>query len=72
MQRDYVRHASSGFEFLAAVGGFAWLGWLLDTRLGIADRFPAFLLLGTFLGLGLAIYRLLLKTRDTGRDDDRE
>ena len=70
MEREYVRYASSGFEFLAAVGGFAWLGWLVDKALGIADDFPAFLLLGTFVGLALAIYRLMLKTGQIGRKDD--
>ena len=52
------------------MGGLAWLGWLLDSWLGIAQTFPAFLLLGTFLGLALAIYRLMLKTGQIRRKDD--
>lgn len=72
MQRDYVRHAGLGFEFAATVGLLAWLGWLLDGALGLQQSFPAFLLLGTFLGLGLAIYRLMLKVNQETREDKRE
>lgn len=69
MQRDYARHAGLGFEFAATVGVLAWLGWLLDGQLGLQASFPAFLLLGTFLGLGLAIYRLMLKVNQETRED---
>ncbi len=72
MQSDYARHASLGFEFAATVGGLTWLGWLLDGRLGLQTTFPAFLLVGTFVGLGLGIYRLMLKTGQAGKRDKED
>lgn len=72
MQSDYARHAGLGFEFAATVGGLAWLGWILDGRLGLQTIFPAFLLVGTFVGLGLGIYRLMLKTGQAGKRDNEE
>lgn len=59
--REYARLSSLGFEFSGAVALLGWLGWLLDEWTGLSESFPAFLLLGVFLGLGLGIYRMQLK-----------
>jgi F0F1-type ATP synthase assembly protein I len=56
--RDLARFSGFGLEFALTVGLMGWLGWWLDQSLGIADVFPAFLLLGVLLGVGLGIYRM--------------
>jgi F0F1-type ATP synthase assembly protein I len=56
--RDLARFSGFGLEFALTVGLFGWLGWWVDQLLGIADVFPAFLLVGVFLGIGLGIYRM--------------
>jgi len=66
---EYARLSSLGFEFSAAVALLGWLGWLLDEWTGLSESFPAFLLLGVFLGLGLGIYRMQLKLSDRSHDD---
>jgi F0F1-type ATP synthase assembly protein I len=57
-QRDYVRYSTIGIEFALVVGVFGFAGWWLDGKLGLADTFPVFLLLGVFLGMSLGIYRM--------------
>ena len=54
------RYGGYGITLGLAVALFAWLGTLLDARLGTK---PLFVLLGTFLGFGAGLYRLL---RDVG------
>ena len=53
-QSDFAKHATLGFEFFASIALFTWLGYKLDTVAGFSDGFPLFLLLGVFLGVGLA------------------
>ncbi|MDA0666259.1 MAG: AtpZ/AtpI family protein [Planctomycetota bacterium] len=67
--REYARLSSLGFEFSATVALLGWLGWLLDEWTGLSESFPAGLLLGVFLGLGLGIYRMQLKLNDKPQDD---
>ena len=64
------RHAGYGMTIAASAALFAWLGTLVDERLGTR---PLFVLLGAFLGFGAGFYsmyrRLVLDTsheRDEG------
>jgi len=60
------RYGGHGITLGLAVALFAWLGTLLDERLGTK---PLFVLLGTFLGFGAGLYRML---RDlTGERGDK-
>ncbi len=75
--REYARLSSMGFEFSASVALLGWLGWLLDGFFGLQEQFPAFLLVGVFLGVGLGIYRLQLKlgsrsTQDSSPPEDSD
>ena len=58
------RYSGYGLTLGLAVALFAWLGTLLDERLGTK---PLFVLLGTFLGFGAALYRMI---RDLGGPQD--
>lgn len=58
------RYSGYGLTLGLAVALFAWLGTLLDERLGTK---PLFVLLGTFLGFGAGLYRML---RDLGGPQD--
>ncbi len=55
---DLARYSTIGLEFSILVGILGWLGYRLDRFLGLADRFPVFLLLGLFLGVYGGIYRM--------------
>jgi len=50
------RYGGYGITLGLAVALFAWLGTLLDARLGTE---PLFVLLGTFTGFGAGLYRML-------------
>lgn len=50
------RYGGYGITLGLAVALFAWLGTLLDERLGTE---PLFVLLGTFLGFGAGLYRMI-------------
>lgn len=50
------RYGGYGITLGLAVALFAWLGTLLDERLGTK---PLFVLLGTFAGFGAGLYRML-------------
>ncbi|MCB9915460.1 MAG: AtpZ/AtpI family protein [Planctomycetes bacterium] len=43
----YARYASLGFQFVAAMGLFGWLGWWLDGKLA---TYPLMMIVGLFLG----------------------
>lgn len=58
------RYGGYGITLGLAVALFAWLGTLLDARLGTE---PLFVLLGTFTGFGAGLYRML---RDLGGSQD--
>lgn len=60
------RYSGYGITLGLAVALFAWLGTLLDERLGTK---PLFVLLGTFLGFGAGFYRLI---RDLAVDSEDE
>ncbi len=60
------RYSGYGITLGLAVALFAWLGTLLDERLGTK---PLFVLLGTFVGFGAGFYRLI---RDLAVDADDE
>lgn len=57
-QRDWARISSLGVEFALTVGVMGFLGWKLDSVLGLIQVFPIFLLVGTLLGMALGIYRM--------------
>ena len=50
------RYGGHGITLGLAVALFAWLGTLLDERLGTR---PLFVLLGTFSAFGAGLYRML-------------
>ena len=59
------RYGGHGITLGLAVALFAWLGTLLDERLGTS---PLFVLVGTFTAFGAGLYRML---RDlSGEKDD--
>lgn len=60
------RYGGHGITLGLAVALFAWLGTLLDERLGTK---PLFVLLGAFLGFGAGFYRLI---RDLAVDSNDE
>lgn len=54
---SWLRYSGVGFEFVAAVGVFAFLGyWLVDRYL---DSWPWGVVIGTGLGLVGATYNLI-------------
>ena len=53
---NYLRYSSLGFQLLAAIAFFGWLGYLLDRQLGI--QFPAFMLTFGFLAFGGMMYQI--------------
>jgi F0F1-type ATP synthase assembly protein I len=52
----YLKYGGLGLQLLATIGLFAWAGYWLDNRLAL--KFPVFLLLFTFAGLGGSLYQL--------------
>ena len=46
-----------GIEFCLVVGGFAFLGYLLDSYLG--DTSPGFLIFGFFIGFAYMMYTMI-------------
>lgn len=66
------RYGGHGITLGLAVALFAWLGTLLDDRLGTG---PLFVLVGTFTAFGAGLYRMLRDLSDAneesaGRSDD--
>lgn len=66
------RYGGHGITLGLAVALFAWLGTLLDERLGTS---PLFVLLGTFTAFGAGLYRMLRDLSEAneeaaGRSDD--
>ncbi len=64
------RHAGYGITIAASAALFAWLGTLLDARLGTR---PLFVVLGAFLGFGAgfySMYRRLVLDSSQDRDED--
>lgn len=53
---NYLKYSSLGFQLLAVMGVFGWLGYELDRYLKI--KFPAFMLLFGFVGLGGMMYQV--------------
>jgi F0F1-type ATP synthase assembly protein I len=53
---SYLKYSSLGFQLLAAIGFFGWLGYLLDQFLKI--KFPAFMLLFGFAAFGGMMYQV--------------
>lgn len=49
------RHAGYGITIAASAALFAWLGTLLDDRLGTR---PLFVIFGAFLGFGAGFYSM--------------
>lgn len=65
------RYSGYGITLAVAVALFAWLGNLLDERIGTS---PLFVLLGTAAGFGGGLYRMLRelsppKEKDGAKDD---
>jgi len=72
VDRPWMRLAGSGIELAAAVGGFAFVGHLIDRSRG---SHPKGLLIGAALGLIGGFYNLIkasLAASREARDDDRE
>ena len=70
--RPWMRLAGSGIELAAAVGGFAFIGHLVDRWQG---SHPKGLLIGAVLGLVGGFYNLIkasLAASREAREDDRE
>jgi|TARA_B100001540_G_C15583061_1_gene540463 F0F1-type ATP synthase assembly protein I len=67
---EFAKHATLGFEFFATIALFAYLGYKLDFSLSGANAFPLFLIVGVFVGLSLAVYRLCLKFSNSEDSDD--
>lgn len=53
---NYLKYSSLGFQLLAAIGVFGWLGYLLDRRLEF--KFPIFMLSFGFLAFGGMMYQI--------------
>ena len=54
---NYLKYSGLAIQMVVTIGVMAYIGLKIDQWLGI--KFPAFLLLFTFLALGLLIYRLI-------------
>jgi F0F1-type ATP synthase assembly protein I len=55
---SYLRYSGLAVQLLAAIGFFGWLGYFIDSKLGL--QFPVFMLLLGFLAFGgmmLQVYR---------------
>jgi len=59
------RYGGHGLTLGLAVALFAWLGTLLDERLGTS---PLFVLLGAFTAFGAGLYRMLRDLSETNDD----
>ncbi len=64
------RHAGHGITIAASAALFAWLGTLLDERLGTR---PLFVILGAFLGFGAGFYSMYWRlVLDPSKERDGE
>lgn len=63
------RYGGYGITLGLAIALFAWLGTLLDARLGTK---PLFVLVGTFVGFGGGFYRMIrdLTAKPGSSNDD--
>lgn len=50
----YGKYSSMGFQMIVIIGGGIWGGYLLDKW--VNWKFPVFILLGSIISVGLAIY----------------
>ncbi|MBS0617827.1 MAG: AtpZ/AtpI family protein [Spirochaetes bacterium] len=64
-----MRYTMLGAEFAAIFFAFIYGGHALDARLGSK---PWLLLVGIFLGFGIALYRLIFVARKLGEENDRD
>lgn len=55
-QQISARWMGIGFEFIFVVGGFSWLGNLLDKK---SDTSPGFLIMGFFVGFITMLYIMI-------------
>lgn len=53
---SYLRYSGLGVQLLLTIGAGAWLGHWIDQQLEL--RFPAFLLMLTFLTFGGSLYQI--------------
>lgn len=60
------RYSGYGITLAVAVALFAWLGSLLDERLGTK---PVFVLIGTFAAFGAGLYRMIRDLSPPQRSD---
>ena len=64
-QPTWIRYSSIGFEFAAAVAGFALVGYWIDRHY---DTGPWGILIGSALGIVGATYNLIRQTLALSRD----
>ena len=73
-QRNLLRYATVGIEFLLVFLLLLYLGWQVDLKLGWSS--PGFTVLGGIVGFAVAFYRLakqgwgILRTDDQARKED--
>ncbi len=73
-QRNLLRYATVGIEFLLVFLLLLYLGWQVDLWLGWSS--PGFTVLGGIIGFAAAFYRLtkqgwgILRTDDQARKED--
>lgn len=60
----YVKYIGLSFQLFAIIGGGTWLGWWFQQKSDL--KFPVWLLLFSFLSVGVAFYQLWLSMKRDG------
>ena len=55
-QNNWVKYSNLGFQIMATLGVFGWLGYWLDNR--FPDLQPLFLIVSLLFGAVFALYHL--------------
>ncbi|TDQ13718.1 putative F0F1-ATPase subunit (Ca2+/Mg2+ transporter) [Algoriphagus boseongensis] len=60
----YVKYIGLSFQLFGIIGGGTWLGWWIQQKSDL--KFPVWLLLFSFLSVGIAFYQLWLSMKRDG------
>jgi len=56
LNKNWIKYSNLGFQIIATIGVFGWIGYLLDNR--YPDSKPYFFIGLLFIGVTIALYQL--------------